>query len=371
MRTCHQFPRVSTRRATVAVFISLATWTPMAIPQQPEVTQPEVTQPGVVSSEFIFDQAAFPQCHASTIAETPHGLVAAWFGGTREKDPDVGIWVSRQVDSRWSVPVEVVNGVQSPTLRYPCWNPVLFTAAEGKLLLFYKVGPSPSTWWGMLTTSGDDGETWGPAVRLPGSFVGPIKNKPVLLSDGRLLCGASTEDQGWRVHLEWTSDQGKTWAGTAPLNDGKTIQAIQPTILLHGDQRLQILCRGRGTGRIVEASSQDGGRTWSDLKLTDLPNPNSGIDAVTLRDGRHVLIYNHTQRGRSPLNLAVSVDGRQWQAGVVLEDTPGEYSYPAVIQSADGLVHVAYTWKRNRVKHVTVDPDKLKLRKMEGGTWPE
>ncbi|HJN09971.1 MAG TPA: sialidase family protein [Pirellulaceae bacterium] len=328
-------------------------------------------QPGIVLSEFIFNKAAFPQCHASTIAETKQGLVVAWFGGTREKNPDVGIWLSRYVDSKWTVPVEVVNGVQNESLRYPCWNPVLFTAPDGKLLLFYKVGPSPSSWWGLLTTSDDHGESWGPGVRLPGSFVGPIKNKPILLTDGRLLCGTSTEDQGWRVHMEWTADQGKSWNGTKPLNDGKTMHAIQPTILVHGDAQLQILCRGRGTGRIVQANSSDSGRTWSALTLTELPNPNSGIDAATLRTGRHVLIYNHTERGRSPLNLAVSVDGQHWQAGIVLEDKPGEYSYPAVIQSADGLVHVTYTWKRSRVKHVIIDPTQLKLRSIEDGVWPD
>jgi len=328
-------------------------------------------QPGVVSAEFIFDQAAFPECHASTIAETKQGLVTAWFGGTREKDPDVGIWVSRQKGSAWTAPVEVVNGVQNDSLRYPCWNPVLFTTPENTLLLFYKVGPSPSTWWGMLTTSDDGGETWSAPIRLPGEFTGPIKNKPVLLSDGRLLCGTSTEDQGWRVHMEWTADQGKTWSGTGPLNDGKTLHAIQPTILVHGAKELQILCRGRGTGKIVQASSSDAGKTWTALTLTNLPNPNSGIDAVTLDDGRHLMIYNHTKRGRSPLNLAVSADGQQWQAGVVLEDTPGEYSYPAVIQSSDGLVHVTYTWKRRRVKHVTVDPAKLELRPIIDGDWPE
>jgi len=363
-------------RLAVAAGMFLATSLQLAIAQQPgsprpEVAEPAALQPGMVSSEFIFEKAAFPQCHASTIAETKSGLVAAWFGGTREKDPDVGIWVSRRVGAAWTAPVEVVNGVQNPSLRYPCWNPVLYAAVDGGLLLFYKVGPSPSTWWGMLTTSDDQGESWGPAARLPGDFVGPIKNKPVLLADGRLLCGSSTEDQGWRVHLEWTPDLGTTWAGTGPLNDGKTIHAIQPTVLVHDAQRLQILCRGRGTGKIVQAESRDGGRTWSALTPIELPNPNSGIDAVTLGDGRHVLVYNHTTRGRSPLNLAVSVDGQHWQAGLVLEDTPGEFSYPAVIQSADGLVHVTYTWKRSRVKHVVVDPAKLELRPIAGGVWPE
>jgi predicted neuraminidase len=138
MRTSPYCHRWSTLGSVTALCISLASVTNLA-----------AQQPGIVSSEFIFDKAAFPQCHASTIAETKQGLVTAWFGGTREKDPDVGIWVSRQVGSKWTPPVEVVNGVQNESLRYPCWNPVLFTAADGKLLLFYKVGPSPSTWWGI------------------------------------------------------------------------------------------------------------------------------------------------------------------------------------------------------------------------------
>jgi len=379
MPDCRYSPPTSILAVAFVLVISVTLVSDLPAAEQPVDQQPGDQQPGdqgdqqpgLVSTEFIFDKAAFPQCHASTIAETKQGMITAWFGGTREKDPDVGIWVSRQVDSKWTAPVEVVNGVQNESLRYPCWNPVLFTASSGEVLLFYKVGPSPSTWWGMLTTSSDHGESWGPGVRLPGDFTGPIKNKPVMLADGRLLCGTSTEDRGWRVHMEWTSDLGKTWQGTGPLNDGTTMHAIQPTILLHGDNRLRILCRGRGTGKIVQASSLDAGKTWSAMTMTNLPNPNSGIDAVTLRDGRHVLIYNHTERGRSPLNLAVSIDGQQWQAGVVLESTPGEYSYPAVIQTADGLVHVTYTWKRRRVKHVVVDPAKLKLQPINEGVWPK
>src|SRR5262245_33066159 len=110
-------------------------------------------QPAIVSTEFIYETAPFPQCHASTIESTADGLVAAWFGGTREKNPDVGIWVSRHDGKSWSAPVEVADGVQDATTRHPCWNPVLFQMPGGPLLLFYKVGPSPSTWWGMLMQS--------------------------------------------------------------------------------------------------------------------------------------------------------------------------------------------------------------------------
>lgn len=319
-------------------------------------------QPGLLKSEFIYETAPYPECHASTIAATPQGLVASWFGGTYEKHPDVGIWVSRHDGKSWAPSVEVATGVQADGKRHPCWNPVLHQVQGGPLLLFYKVGPSPSTWWGMLIRSEDGGKTWSKPERLPDDIAGPIKNKPVALADGRLLCGSSTEDQGWRVHMEWTSDLGKSWQRTAPMEYGTRQGAIQPTILQHADGKLQILCRSRGVGKVLSATSTDQGKTWSPLEPIELPNPNSGIDAVTLRDGRHLLVYNHTPKGRSPLNLAASSDGKKWSAALVLEDEPGEYSYPAIIQAPDGLVHITYTWKRQKVRHVVVDPAKLVLK---------
>jgi predicted neuraminidase len=331
------------------------------------------TQPGMIKSEFIFETAPFPSCHASTLAETRAGLVAAWFGGTAERNPDVGIWVSRLENGRWTAPVEVADGGQSPTNRYPTWNPVLFQPKSGSLLLFYKVGPSPSTWWGMLMRSTDDGQTWSAPARLPAGILGPIKNKPVQLADGDILCPSSTEgSNGWQVHFERTSDLGRTWEATPPVNDGRKIAAIQPSILFHRNGRLQALGRTR-QGRIFETWSGDQGRTWGPLTLTSLPNPNSGIDAVTLKDGRQLLVYNHNphNKGRSPLNVAISDDGEHWQAALVLEDQPGvQFSYPAVIQTRDGLVHITYTWKRERIKHVVVDPSKLELHPIRNGVWP-
>ena len=323
----------------------------------------------IVKSEFIYETAPFPSCHASTIAESGGGLVAAWFGGTGERHPDVGIWLSRCENSQWTPPSEVATGKQFETKRYPCWNPVLFQPKGGPLLLFYKVGPSPDAWWGMLMTSADGGRTWTAPRRLPEGILGPIKNKPVQLANGDLLCPSSTENKGWQVHFERTSDWGQTWQTTGPLNDGREIGAIQPSILFHKQGELQAVGRSR-QGRIFETWSKDDGKTWSKLALTALPNPNSGIDAVTLKDGRQLLVYNHTPKGRTPLNVAVSENGKDWQAAVVLESDPGEYSYPAVIQAGDGCVHITYTWKRERVKHVVLDPSKLELHLMSQGQWP-
>lgn len=336
-----------------------------------------MSQPGLLTSGFIYEQAPFPECHASTIVESKGTLIASWFGGTREKNPDVGIWVARREGGKWTTPVEVANGVESASKRYPTWNPVLFQPSKGPLMLFYKVGPNPDAWWGMLITSDDGGKTWSKPRRLAEGIFGPIKNKPVELPNGDLLSPTSTEDQGWRVHFERSSDQGKTWQSTGPINDGKEFGAIQPSILFHRDGSLQALCRSR-QGRIVETWSKDQGKTWSPVKASVLPNPNSGTDAVTLKDGRQLLVYNHTTTTpgrwggpRSPLNVAVSEDGKAWKAALVLESEPGEYSYPAVIQTADGMVHITYTWKRQKVRHVVVDPAKLKLKEMKDGVWPE
>jgi predicted neuraminidase len=325
-------------------------------------------------SEFIYETAPFPSAHASTIVETGAGLVAAWFGGTAERNPDVGIWVSRHEKGLWSSPVEVATGVQTDGTRLPCWNPVLFEMPDKTLSLFYKVGPSPQTWWGMVRTSRDNGRTWGTAQRLPDGILGPVKNKPVRLSSGTLVSGSSTETADrpskWRVHFELSADAGRTWTVVRPSTAGdKEIDAIQPSILMHPGGKLQAVGRSRSE-RVFETWSDDGGRTWTPITLTVLPNPSAGTDAMTLRDGRHLIVYNHTPKGRSPLNVALSRDGKAWEAALVLEREDGEYSYPAVIQSADGLVHITYTWKRQRIKHVVVDPATLKTVAITDGNWP-
>jgi len=328
-------------------------------PSLPHITR--AGGPGVVASEFIFDSAPFASAHASTIVESG-GLVAAWFGGPREGAPEVGIWLSRRVEGHWTAPLEVANGQQPDGHQYPCWNPVLFQPSSGPLLLFYKVGPQPAKWWGMLRTSRDGGKTWSDARRLPDGILGPVKNKPVQLADGTLIAPSSTETATlpsvWRVHFERSTDIGRTWTSIEPAPNAVTIDAIQPSILIYPGGRLQAVGRTR-SGRVFETWSSDAGRHWSALALTALPNPNSGIDAVTLRDGRQLIVYNHTTTGRSPLNVAVSRDGKIWHGVAVLESEPGEYSYPAVIQTADGFVHVTYTWKRVRIKHVVIDPAKL------------
>jgi predicted neuraminidase len=337
---------------------------------------------GIVLSEFIFEKAPFAQCHASTIAETEHGLVAAWFGGTEESRPDVSIWLSRRGPNGWSPPEKIADGSELSERQVACWNPVLFKPKPGPLMLFYKVGDDEPQWWGEYKTSGEGGTTWSKPVRLPDGILGPIKNKPIQLPDGSILSPSSIEyysgrilkKEVWQVHLELSEDMGKTWQKIGPLNDGRDFNVIQPSILIYPNRKMQILCRSEYTGRIYQAWSDDMGRTWSKMSPTELPNPDAGTDAVMLKDGRALLVYNHSTsdgRDREFLNVAISNDGRKWYAAVVLENQEGEYSYPAVIQTSDGLVHITYTWKRERIKHVVIDPKRLNLTEIRNGKWPE
>jgi len=309
----------------------------------------------VLAAEFVFDHAPFAHSHASTLAATDTALVAAWFGGTREGNPDVAIWLAHRTNKGWSTPTQVANGVQADGKRYPCWNPVLYQTKNGPLRLFYKVGPDPSRWWGMRMTSTDGGHSWSRPERLPEGILGPAKNKPIELMDGTLLSPASTEAGRWQVQLERSHDHGRSWQRDPVLPGSEAFDAIQPTLLTYPSGRIQLLARSR-QGRIVQSWSENGGVHWSKLAVSTLANPNSGIDAVLLHDGRALLAYNPTRWRRSPLRVAISTDGAQWRDVLTLEDGWGEYSYPAVIQTADGRVHVTYTWKRERIKHVVIDP---------------
>ncbi len=328
----------------------------------------EDSVPGRIAMHVVNDSAPYPQCHASTLAEVAPGhLVAAWFGGTHERHPDVCIWLAHFREGRWRNAVRVADGVQADGSRMPTWNPVLFQPDGGVLHLFYKVGPNPRQWWGEVKTSADGGETWSEARRLPEGLLGPIKNKPVVLDDGRWLAPSSREGDGdgWRVHFEVSDDGGRTWRRSESPGRGAGFDAIQPSVLRHPGGRLQALCRSK-QGVVAMTWSEDGGESWSPLAATTLPNPNSGTDALTLADGRHLVVFNptahrpdHSGKGdRHPLAVAVSNDGLAWQRVATLEHEPrpAGYAYPAVIQSRDGRVHVSYTWDRRRIRHVILDP---------------
>lgn len=377
----------------------------------------------ILTDEFLYENASFPECHGATIVELKNGdLVASFFGGTKERNPDCCIWVCRKPkgSKEWTAPKLAADGVFSLkdpqavlagidstctpvkdakgiliARRKACWNPVLFQIPGGDLILFYKIGLKVSDWTGWLVRSRDGGKTWSKREALPKGFLGPIKNKPEYIN-GRIICPSSTEgSNGWRVHFEISDDKGKTWKMVGPLDaelsvptqnrkkggvnvddqeggeaikgeGAKPVYAIQPSILKHKDGRLQILCRTRNA-QVATAWSSDNGDTWSKVTLLNVPNNNSGTDAVTMKDGRHILIYNNfstlpgTPKGpRTPLCVAVSEDGINWQPVLTLEDSPiSQYSYPSIIQGKDGKLHAIYTWRRQRIKYAEIDPTKF------------
>ena len=317
----------------------------------------------------IFEPGSQPfrQCHAASLVEVAGGdLLTAWFGGTHEGHADVAIWLARCMGGSWCAPVKVaaVPGV-------PLWNPVLFRDQAGTVWLFYKIGPTIPAWTGAYIRSTDNGLTWGAPTFLPAGLLGPSKNKPLTLSNGEILCGTSAETwQSWAGWVEISPDGGASWQRCGPIafpsRPAESLDprpadgfagVIQPAVWEYAPGRLKMLLRPtQAVGFVCQSLSDDYGRTWSAPEPTNLPNPNSGIDAVRLFDGRIALVYNPSQTSRSPLALALSEDnGVTWPYQRLLESEPGEFSYPSIIQAEDGLIHVVYTHRRTTIRHAVVD----------------
>lgn len=214
----------------------------------------------------------------------------------------------------------------------------------------------------MYKVSEDDGLTWSGPKELPSNILGPIKDKPIEVG-GKIFSPSSTESEdglSWNSHLEITDDDGEIWRKVF-IENSSEYKTIQPTVLdLKG--QLKVLLRS-DQDVVMESLSNDKGKTWSPVEKTTIPNPNSGIDAVTLKNGKHLLVYNplvsgeNWQNGRNKLFLALSEDGVNWKEILKLEDkSEGEFSYPAIIQDEEGIIHISYTFNRERIKYL-----KLKL----------
>jgi predicted neuraminidase len=312
----------------------------------------------LISSGYIFeDGQPFSQCHASTVLHTRNGnFLVAWFGGTHEKHDDVGIWLSKGKPGNWSAPVEVAKIREDAH-----WNPVLFRANDGTIVLYFKVGKTIDHWETWFKLSSDEGETWTEAKELVQGDKGgrgPVRNKPIVLSDGTWLAPSSNEKQGvWNAFVDRSEDQGKTWlaSGFVAVNRDSISEegVIQPALWESSQGNVHMLLRS-SAGVICRSDSKDFGKTWSPVYKTDLPNPNSGIDLTKLDDGTLVLAYNPDSKNwgsRSPISLAVSNDnGKTWPTSIDIESgiPDDEFSYPSIIHVGD-TVALTYTWKRQRV----------------------
>ena len=306
--------------------------------------------------EHIFgDARPFQQCHASSLVQVSDDtFLAVWFGGTREGHQDVAIWGAERHRGNWSAPHELSKVSDSPH-----WNPVLFKAPSGRVHLFFKVGDSPREWQTWTMSSSDGGDTWTePRELVVGEPLsrGPVKNKPIVLSDGTWLAPASIERKDrWDVFVDRSEDRGLTWESTdlIPLDhsdfEGKGV--IQPTLWESKPGHVHMLMRST-CGYVCRSDSTDYGRTWSPINKTDLPNNNSGLDVAKLEDGTLVLVYNPVSgdwAARTPLSIAVSFDnGGTWTHYLDIETGPGEYSYPSVIPTSEGVA-ITYTWERERI----------------------
>ncbi len=315
----------------------------------------------VVDSGFIFENPPFKSCHSSTIVELRNGnILCAWFGGDHEGNNNVSIWISEFQGSKWTFPILVADGIINDSTRYACWNPVLYNHNRDTYL-FYKVGKSPSSWWGEYKKSTDGGKTWNKSTKLPEGILGAIKNKPI--KAGRMiLYPSSTETPGntkWKSFIELSDKKFTKWT-KIPIDTTSNYKVIQPALLRYSKNKIQALLRS-DSNEILQSWSHDNGKNWSKITSTQIQNPNSGIDAVDLKDGTKLLVYNPTGKGRdwwdgrNKLSILQTKDGTKWQNVLMLEDQEkGEFSYPAIIQLNNGNILITYTYDRKNIKYVLI-----------------
>ena len=313
------------------------------------------------SSELIFESIpGYPVHHCSSITEAPNGdLLVTWYGGSYESSDDQVLFLSRRKKGArtWSKPEIIVTSPGKPP-----GNAILFTDKAKRVWLLWGQmdGTQPmsrGTGWDacrlFYRTSADSGVTWSADKPFFHDTLGWLpRNLTIFLKDGTLLVPISDERNGHGVDLSFflaTKDNGATWTQSGIMRGGE-----QPTFIERSDGTLLAYLRVRPN--IKAAESHDGGKTWTEPVPTQWKNPDAGISMRRLNDGHVLLVFNNQDNSRSPLHIARSLDeGRTWEKPLQLESNPGEYSYPSVLQTSDGKIHIIYTFRRYSIKHVELN----------------
>lgn len=337
----------------------------------PFFVQSQIDVIDVIEEHFVTPDMNDFDFHRSCILETSGTLCAAFKGGSGKgcanitMKENVGIWLSFYNEGSWSTPSQIVESKDSV-----CWGPVL-AELQGELLLFYRIGKDPRHSLSFLKRSKDEGKTWGDAEMLPAGIVGPTNSKPLFDSLQNMICGSSVEIgepedffKATACYIEIYSPLTGLFSKYGPLEiPGKRFGCIEPSLFWTQEGTLKMLCRDRSQrikkeGWIWSAESSDQGKTWTTLEKTDLPNPDSGVEVLSLGKGQHLLFYNHSPTNRFPLTLALSQDdGKSWDKVFDLEQESGEF--PSAVLDTEGNIHVIYAFMpkgktQRRIKHLVL-----------------
>ena len=332
-----------------------------------------VSASGLIRSGYASDGAVTLFNYSPTLVQTTEGLLVAWIGASGVDSPDASVYLKRNLGGVWSQPKKIASTIhKASNIQSSCQRPVLFKPVNGPLMVFYQSEDSRSRPRSYYSTSSDNGRSWIRAKRLPATYSGPARVKPIQLPDGPLLCGGDSHSAGWSVHIERAAPFRQTWgwSRTRDLTLARMHNASEPVLLNHGGGHIQALCRTK-RGYLVEGWSNDNGESWDPFERTALPNPDGGLDVVKWGPQDFVLVYQHSNREKGILNLARTRDGKIWSAAAVLENQPGRtFSDPAMVKGADGNLHLVYCEDQKRIKYLILDPAQLASVPMVGGNWP-